>query len=295
MPDSGPYALDTWIAIDVGGVQYLINAGHISEMLQLSSIEVTPLPTLPDEYAGVMQLRHGAVTLLDLRRAFLLPPLSDETSTLLQMFTDREQDHVNWLKELELSVNENRPFQLATDPHKCKFGRWYDEIMSDDTKRLKITRDNSSFNRLLIDFDKPHQSIHAIAHDVIELVAHEKQSEALALIHATRDSTLHRMIDMFDRVRRLVTELHVSMVVLLETEHATLGIQVDQINSIVRMTPDEIAPLPAGVPKTALIRGLHKNQTSDSHRISYILDIDALALHIRTAAEPSAPVLGQAV
>jgi hypothetical protein len=49
---------------------------------------------------------------------------------------DREQDHRNWLAELEACVREHRPFGMARDPHQCKFGLWYDRYKTED-RRLK--------------------------------------------------------------------------------------------------------------------------------------------------------------
>lgn len=40
------------------------------------------------------------------------------------MLAERETDHVNWINELERSVQEKRKFTLTTDPYKCAFGKW---------------------------------------------------------------------------------------------------------------------------------------------------------------------------
>jgi purine-binding chemotaxis protein CheW len=67
----------------------------------------------------------------------------------------REQDHRKWLLELEASVQEHRSFLMTTDPHKCAFGKWYDNYHAD----------NAWLAALLKKVDGPHRQIHAVAAD----------------------------------------------------------------------------------------------------------------------------------
>jgi hypothetical protein len=67
----------------------------------------------------------------------------------------REQDHRKWLLELEASVQEHRSFLMTTDPHKCAFGKWYDNYHAD----------NAWVAALLKKVDGPHRQIHAVAAD----------------------------------------------------------------------------------------------------------------------------------
>jgi purine-binding chemotaxis protein CheW len=74
----------------------------------------------------------------------------EETESFCALMQQREQDHRNWLNELEAS---SRPFTLATDPHQCAFGKWYD----------KFKAENAWVAALLKKFDVPHRQIHGMA------------------------------------------------------------------------------------------------------------------------------------
>ena len=81
---------------------------------------------MPPEIRGVINLRGKVMQLIDLRVKLGLPSAKAEFDELIQLLHDREQDHHNWLTELEACVRERRPFKMAKDPHACKFGLWYD-------------------------------------------------------------------------------------------------------------------------------------------------------------------------
>ena len=95
-----------------------------------------------------------------------LSPLRSEMDALVQLLRDREQDHRDWLKELEACVRERRVFQLARDPHRCKFGPWYDAYRGRD-RLLQMT---------LPSMDAPHQAIHATADEVLRLFEESRRT-----------------------------------------------------------------------------------------------------------------------
>ena len=83
---------------------------------------------------------------MDLRVRLGMIPLKKEIDDLVDLMKQREQDHRKWLEELESSVRQQREFKLATDPHKCAFGKWYDTF----------TTDNLTLGHALKKFDQPH-------------------------------------------------------------------------------------------------------------------------------------------
>ena len=77
----------------------------------------------------------------------------DKIENQITMLKEREKDHRNWLSELESSVKENRPFTLATDHHKCKFGQWYDSYVPKSYEESEFLKK----------FEMPHKRIHEVA------------------------------------------------------------------------------------------------------------------------------------
>jgi chemotaxis signal transduction protein len=79
--------------------------------------EVASIPNMPDFVRGAINLRGRVMPLVDLRKRLGMVSASEETSEFIRLMMQREQDHKNWLAELEASVRERREFKLTTDPH----------------------------------------------------------------------------------------------------------------------------------------------------------------------------------
>src|SRR5690349_21738071 len=113
------------------------------------------LPDTAEWVRGVLEIRDQVVPLMDLRKRMGMQSSVEEIEEFCALMQQREQDHRDWLAELEASVRENRPFRLTTDPHQCKFGKWYDAYQPP----------NLTVEGLLKKFDAPHRAIHRLAVD----------------------------------------------------------------------------------------------------------------------------------
>jgi purine-binding chemotaxis protein CheW len=151
----GTFSTDMpWVIFHLLDEQFAVSANHVREMVAMP--KVVPVPQTPDYIRGVINLRDQVIPVMDLRLRMGMTSLVDETEDLIQLLDQREQDHKNWIAELESSVREQREFKLATDPHKCAFGKWYDNFKTE----------NRILAGCLRKFDAPHQKIHAIAVNV---------------------------------------------------------------------------------------------------------------------------------
>jgi len=146
------------------------------------------------------------------------------------MMQQREQDHRNWLKELEASVSERRRFPLTTDPHKCAFGKWYDKYRSED----------AWVAAMLKKFDKPHQQIHAVAIDVERCKANGEFDQAERLVDQTRNGVLAAMIKLFAELRDLVRNQQREIAVVLSHNDRLFAVTVEQAQSIEKLPPGSI-------------------------------------------------------
>jgi purine-binding chemotaxis protein CheW len=185
--------------------------------------QTTPLPNSPPWTRGVLDLRGRVVYVYDLRICLGMRSQAQELQTMDTMLKQREQDHHNWLRELEQSVRENRPFGLTTDPHACAFGRWYDTY-----KAPNIMLENH-----MSKFDEPHKLIHAIATRVKGLVADGKAERALELIESTRDEELSQMIELFAQLRDLLhTSSREIAVILRRPSGGLMAYSIDQVDAV---------------------------------------------------------------
>lgn len=210
------------VMVRVGDRLFGIPAACVAEMVRLPRL--SQVPHSQEHVRGVMTLRGEAIEVFDLRRVVGLPTLRAETEELLEMLAAREEDHRRWLAELERSVRERVPFGLATDPHKCAFGRWYDAFETDNAMLL----------RYLPKFDEPHQRIHALAREVDELVRAGDADRAIARIEATRGRELAEMIALFRGLRDVLGGDRREIVLVLRHPDtgASVAYSVDIVESV---------------------------------------------------------------
>ena len=185
--------------------------------------KVVPIPQMPDYFRGVLNLRGQVIPLLDLRVRFGYQPLGDEAKELCDTLRLRQQDHENWIAELKSSVEERRKFKLATDPHKCAFGRWFDSYQSQ----------NIDLMTLLKRFDKPHQAIHAVAGKVKMLEDQGDFDQCLAVIEETKNRELAQMIKLFDSTCNYMDhELKEIVLVLERRDGGMYAVAIDHVTTV---------------------------------------------------------------
>jgi len=182
--------------LGVGPHLVALDAGAVQEMFVLPAVH--RLPGMPPHQRGVAVLRTGTLPAIDLRVCLGLPSATAALDALIQLLRDREQDHRDWLAELAASVREDRPFGLATDPHECKFGKWYYAFQTDDA----VLR--GQLERL----EKPHAAIHALAAEVEALRGVGRAPEALQALEHARQGLLAELVRLFEQLRSVVRAQH---------------------------------------------------------------------------------------
>lgn len=215
------------VMVRLGSRAFGIPVGVVAEMVQLGKL--TPLPDSPGNLRGVMLVRGESVAVHDLRGLLGMSPRPQEVAEMQAMFQAREEDHRRWLAELERSVTEARPFTLATDPHKCAFGKWYDSYKTS----------NILLESHLRKFDAPHRRIHALAVEVSGLVEAGDASKAMKRIEETRVGDLSEMIRLFGQLRELLasTSTEIALVLRGEPGRPRYAYTVDNIESVQDLRP----------------------------------------------------------
>jgi chemotaxis signal transduction protein len=211
---------------------YAVSAGSVREILQMP--KTTPVPNAPPGVRGTVNLRGNITPVIDLRVRLGLPSLQAELGALIQLLGEREQDHRNWLAELEACVRECQPFRLARDPHKCKFGLWYDQFKTKD-RLLSMT---------LPALDEPHKLIHATADAALERAQKGDAEGALKLIQARRNRELAGLIKLFAESRQILTEHHREIAIVMSDADRRLAITADLVEAVEPLPEGNIEPMP---------------------------------------------------
>ena len=214
---------------------YAVGSQNVREIVILP--KVVGVPNVPPEIRGVINLRGKVMQLIDLRVKLGLPSAKTELETLIQLLHDREQDHHNWLTELEACVREKRPFKMARDPHACKFGLWYDQYQADNTL-LKMA---------LKKMDAPHQSIHATANEALQKAEQGDEAGAMELLAARRSGELAELSGLFEEGRRILKENHRELAMVLVRGEKHFAISIDLVEAVERIPEENIEPMSAAL------------------------------------------------
>ncbi len=255
--------MSQWLVIRIDDQQYAIDVAAVQEIASGKCQSISPLPSSPDYLEGMTSLRGTVIPVLDLRTLLGMPSLTVETNGIIGILNTREQDHVRWLKELENAVAEEREFTLASCPHKCAFGKWYDTLMADPQSVERFTNGDIALDSVLDRFDSPHKRIHALASSVMERATSGRRDDAFELIRNTRNTDLAAMITLFDEARTLITNLRTSMIIVLVSGDIVCGLQVDAVDSVMHQEADAIDHLDANLLKNEFIFATTQHPKSD--------------------------------
>ena len=253
---------EQWVLLQLEKQLFGIPGRKIREMVPLPA--VTRLPKAPDHVRGIINLRGQIIPVLDLRLRLGMPSRQQQRNEICAMMTQREQDHRNWLAELEASVREQK-FKLAADPHQCKFGKWYYAYQTDDP----------FFRAFLNRFEWPHSRIHAIAVQVKELLCRNAEA-ALKLVGDSRRGTLQEMIQLFVQFPEEYAKVHSEIGVILEGGSGPMAVSVDSavsMESIQRCDDEQTAVLKQFQGDLVVSIGRRKR----NHDIVVLLDLSQFA------------------
>ena len=249
-----------WVLFTLDKRQFAVASDHLQQILPLP--EVRCVPGVPPYMRGVICYRNNLVPLMDLRARLGIASLTAESAAFEAMIRERERDHQNWVRELLASVKERRDFTLATDPHKCAFGRWYDSYHSDDAWVAGWLRK----------FDEPHERIHGLAVTVNELKAKGDYENAESLVNGTGGATLGQLGTLFEGLISTLRDRYKELVMVLSVSNRSLAITADATLGIERLQQEQ---LPAGAIayNDRLVNGCASRKSGD---VCLLVDADAL-------------------
>jgi len=251
-----------------------VPADHIHEMFILGDVRVPP--RCPAYQRGAAVLRGSVYPAIDLRVCMGHVSARTEHESLLAQLSEREEDHRRWLAELEASVRERRPFTLAIDPRRCKFGLWYYAFETDDPVLRGV----------LDEFERPHAEIHALASEVEALQAAGRGDEAVRRIAEARTGLLASLLDVFQLTRAAMREAHKEIGVTVELAGRRAVLVVDRAEAVADL--EEIGGPDDPLANTALPVELFARMARWRGSAAPVLVLD-LAQVARLGAAPGAP------
>lgn len=196
----------------------------------LSVTGVHAIPDGPVHMRGIINLRGSVLPVIDLRIRLGLPSAAKELDELLAIFDAREQDHKNWIAELDASIRERRPFALTTDPTKCAFGRWYGSLKTD----------NVVLATYLKRIDAPHREIHRRGAEAISLQAQGDSASAQAIAAHIREYSLKETLALFQDAKAALREAQREVAVVARGEQGRFAVVVDAVESVEQLRSQDV-------------------------------------------------------
>jgi purine-binding chemotaxis protein CheW len=218
--DSDETAEHQQLVFSAENVNFALPVTAVREMLPVQ--EVVHIPNAPEWVRGIINVRSETFRLVDFRKRVGMMGLEEEENALIEELDKREREHKQWIDKLEEAVTNNREFEGETDPHKCNFGRWYDNYQSP----------NAEVMFELKKFDKPHRAIHKAAEEALALKNEGKHDEAIALIDNRRNGELARLVTLFDTLKATIKSGRKEVIVLVETDTDKYAIVVDKVEVV---------------------------------------------------------------
>jgi len=255
------YREKQWVIVQLNHQAFALSAELMRQLIILP--EVTVVPELPGYVRGVIHLRGEVVPLIDLRRRMGMVSVTEEIEAFCDLMSAREEDHRHWLNELRASIRDRQPFRLATDPHQCAFGKWYDCYRPPDPWLAG----------LLKKFNAPHQSIHALANKVRDLQDQGRPEQAECLVNVTGAKILDAMVQLFEEVRAMIRSSRRETVAILTASNRSIAVTVDLAVAVERLVIEDL-PAATLTGSNGMIRRMGKR--SKDQGIALIVEPDCI-------------------
>ncbi len=210
-----------WLIFTLSGNAYAVNSKYVNG-IEMKPGSVTPLPEAPDIYCGLVERRGEVYPLLNMRKTFHFPTVDDETAAFRNLMEQRKQDHIRWIETLEKCVETGEKFTLATDPHKCAFGIWYDQFI----------QNSHSANFHIKKVEEPHRLLHESAAAVMNAVGQGDKETALKILKKDRDEYVPKVLAVLDEAENAYKSTFRETVVVLSDGEQMLGLLVDEVLAV---------------------------------------------------------------
>lgn len=247
-----------WLSLKLESQLYAIDSSYV-ESISVLEEPVSVLPESSTIKPGIIHSRGNVVPIINLRPALGLKTLDQEQDDFDAMLEQRKNDHILWVKEMERCLLEEDTFRLATDPHKCAFGKWYDTYQTN----------NHSIAFHLNKIDEPHKKLHETAHLAFECPRQCDDCEREKCLRDQLKQDAHTykdiVVKLLDETKKIFRENTKTMCVTVRDQQGSLlGLLVDEVLSVETITMKDLPPSCLNVSGPQLLSHIGEKQGSDA-------------------------------
>lgn len=256
-----------WLLFKIEDQVFAIDTRNVTSIFQITE-KVTPVSDYPEEFRGIMVLRGEAIPMMELRKRLRLPTIQEEYESFSTMIDQRKQDHVHWVDELIRCMDNGDQFKLATDPHKCAFGQWYDRHQTDN---LAV-----AFHMKKI--DAPHQALHQTAVDAMKCSRQCDSCQRDTCLKTALDKAskeyMPQVVSLLDEAKEIYKGHFHEMCIVLSGEKGSMGLIVDDVLAVERLKMVGDGKELTGMYQSKLTPGVAYSQTVQGEIL--VMDEDVL-------------------
>lgn len=224
-PNTSAGTNNLWILSKLKDCTYAIDCEYVKAIFVLED-EISVSPDSDDVHLGIVSHWGQVLPIIDLRRFLGIESKAQEAEQFEQMLEQRKQDHIRWVNELKRCVEEEDTFRLATDPHQCAFGKWYDNYESN----------NQVIAFHMKKIDEPHQKLHATAHEALSCArncAECSREECLrGSLRKAIEVYMPTVVNLLEEAKTVFQENDRKMVVVTSMGSRQFGLLVDEVLSV---------------------------------------------------------------
>lgn len=252
------------IVFKVGDMTCAVDGASVISIQRMEEFTLTP--HTPDEIFGSINFRNQVISILDLRTVFGLPTRIKEYSDFIKMLDQRKQDHIKWVNTLKESVKNNTPFPLATNPHMCAFGKWYDKY-------------NNPNKKIMFHLDRirdPHNKLHYAALDVAKIQEkdcseQEKNEQIQDILRKVESEYMATVVGLLDSAKTIFKDIYQTMLIVLD-DAEPIAVAVDEVIAVTNLK--EVAVEKESLMHGTMVQRFLKGKNDDD--IIYHLNHEAL-------------------
>lgn len=180
---------------------------------------LTPLPKAPSHLIGITEYKGRILPVIELRVLLGMPSLAE----YVEQFSRMKQMHIDWVDTLKEALENRHFFSLPVDPHKCRFGQWYDHYETD----------NYSINFVLKKLAAPHARIHQCGATFNGCLQKEDFEGAAQCVEQAKSVCYSEMIPLLDQLIETYQEIFRGIYIVLSCNEKRIALFVDEIKELI--------------------------------------------------------------
>jgi len=238
---------------------FAINSKYV-QLIEPTPPTTTEISQASPEIRGVTYYKEQAINLVDLRKVLGIISQKDYLTNVVDL-PQRIKEHIKFVEKLEDEVINDKEITVTDDPHACTFGKWIDSF-----KPVSIILKNE-IERII----EPHELLHKTVIQIRNAMESNKKEDALNFLDAIKNDYSRDVIEKLNNLEKLLNSEIYELSIIIRIGNKTVGIIVDETQSVEPI--DKIERLP----EIAIVNKYVKNYGLRNKDGSLILILEASA------------------